>query len=107
MPPRHRNEAADRKGQRARTPVECPGLSCRLALTEWAARELHNPNDAEDLAGEICLHCMRGRGRFRGEAEFSTWLRAVALNALRDFINAARRKPETAALDTDTAESKA
>ena len=88
-------------------PVECPGLSCRLALTEWANRKLENSHDAEDLAGEICLHCMRGRGRFRGEAEFSTWLRSVALNALRDFIKARRKRHEFAAIGLDEAESAA
>jgi DNA-directed RNA polymerase specialized sigma24 family protein len=44
---------------------------------------------------------MRGRGRFREESEFSTWLRAVALNALRDFIKAKGKRPELANMNVD------
>jgi RNA polymerase sigma-70 factor (ECF subfamily) len=50
---------------------------------------------------------MRGRARFRGDAEFSTWLRAVALNALRDFLKAKRRRVEDGSLDVESAESAA
>ena len=90
MTPRNRNNAEDDQPRNA--PPDCPGLSCRLALTQWAARQLDNQSDAEDLAGDICVHCMRGRGRFRAEAEFSTWLRSVATNALRDFLKAKCRR---------------
>jgi RNA polymerase sigma-70 factor (ECF subfamily) len=48
---------------------------------------------------------MRGRFRFRGEAEFSTWLRTVAMNAFRDFIRAKRKRPPLARLDLNDPES--
>jgi RNA polymerase sigma-70 factor (ECF subfamily) len=46
---------------------------------------------------------MRGRARFRGESEFSTWLRSIAVNALRDFIKAKQRRRELAGADVGEA----
>jgi RNA polymerase sigma-70 factor (ECF subfamily) len=74
------------------TLMKCPGLSCRRNLIRWAGSQLEDQADAEDLAGEICLHCMRGRERFRGDAEFSTWLRRIALNLLSDFVRTKRAR---------------
>lgn len=73
--------------------LSCPGEICRRAHVNWAMRIMDNRDDAEDLAGEICVHCLQGRPQFRGDAAFSTWLRRVAINVLRDSLRSKRAKP--------------
>lgn len=48
--------------------------------------------DAEDLAQDVCTSLARKILSFRGEAQFSTWLYRVVMNAARD----AHRKRATA-----------
>lgn len=41
-----------------------------------------NPHDAEDLSQEVWLKAYRAIGSYRGEANFYTWLRQIAVNTL-------------------------
>jgi RNA polymerase sigma-70 factor, ECF subfamily len=43
---------------------------------------------AEDLAQEAFVKAFRGLGHYRGEARFSTWLTAIALNTCRTALKA-------------------
>lgn len=79
-------------GERPSLPMVCPGRSCRDRLLRWARQRVEDPDDAEDLVGEVCLHCLRGMARFRGEAEFSTWLHRIARNVLSDYYSAKARQ---------------
>jgi RNA polymerase sigma-70 factor (ECF subfamily) len=94
----HRLMDDERRAERdlpSRTDLEairCPGQVCRRAQMHWAMRHVDSLDDAEDLAGEICVHCIQGRSHFRGDAEFSTWLRRIAINVLRDHIRAKRAR---------------
>jgi len=45
---------------------------------------------AEDLTADVFLKALRGAGGFRGDAEVSTWLFAIALNTVRSHFR--RRK---------------
>jgi len=49
-------------------------------------RMLSNREDARDLAQEVFLTVYQGLDRFRGEAQFRTWLYRVTLNRCRDEI---------------------
>lgn len=89
--------------QNSRESLKCPGLSCRNQVFRWASSHVGNPDDAEDVAAEICLHCIRGLDRFRGEAEFSTWLHRIAWNVLNDYHRSKRRR--SAAEDNARAET--
>ena len=51
---------------------------------------------ADDLAQETFVHAWRGLARFRGEANFTTWLLGIARNQWR---NARRRQRDHATLD--------
>jgi RNA polymerase sigma-70 factor (ECF subfamily) len=86
-------DAVHSDARQNRAALSCPGQICRRAHVNWAMRFVDSPDDAEDLAGEICVHCLQGRSQFRGDAAFSTWLRRVAINVLRDFIRSKRAKP--------------
>ena len=49
-------------------------------------RMLTNREDARDLAQEVFLTVFQSLDRFRGEAQFRTWLYRVTLNRCRDEI---------------------
>ncbi len=55
-------------------------------------RLLGSAAEAEDLAQEVCASLGRKIRSFRGEAAFTTWLTAIAINAARDEIRARDRK---------------
>ena len=82
----------------------------RLLSLCW--RLVGPPPACEDLCQEVCLAVAKGLSGFDGQAKFSTWSYAIALNKARDFHRkAGRRKQldvsylETQALETaDNAE---
>jgi RNA polymerase sigma-70 factor (ECF subfamily) len=59
-------------------------------LVNLAYRFVRDRSRAEDLAQEAFLHAFRNLARFRGDAAFSTWLFAVAVNVYRSEL---RRRP--------------
>jgi RNA polymerase sigma-70 factor (ECF subfamily) len=46
-----------------------------------ARRMLRNEADAEDVTQDVLLQVVRKLGTFRGEADFTTWLHRVTVNA--------------------------
>lgn len=48
-------------------------------------------HDAEDLTQEVFVKAYRGLASFRGDAEYKTWLFAIARNTIRNWI--VRKKP--------------
>jgi RNA polymerase sigma-70 factor (ECF subfamily) len=61
----------------------------------------HTPEDRNDLYQEIALQAWRSYHRFRGDAQFSTWLYRVALNtAITHFRK--RQKESTISEPTET-----
>jgi len=57
----------------------------RQRVTRLVYRLLNSPEDVEDVVQEVFLAALRGLGRFRGEADVSTWLSAIAVNKARTF----------------------
>jgi len=53
------------------------------ALYKIALRKLGNPEDAEDALQEGLMSAFRHMNQFRGEAQMSTWLTTIVLNAAR------------------------
>jgi RNA polymerase sigma-70 factor, ECF subfamily len=50
---------------------------------------------AEDLTQDVFLKAERSAGKFRGDAEKTTWLCTIALNLVRDHFRAQARRPGT------------
>ena len=74
--------------------LSCPGEICRRAHVNWAMRIMDNRDDAEDLAGEICVHCLQGRPQFRGDAAFGTWLHRIAVTVTLNGMRKVKRLRE-------------
>jgi len=67
----------------------------RLVTLAW--RYCHDRFLAEDMAQEAFLKAFRSLQSFRGDAKFSTWLTAVAINSYRTWLR--DREPPAASLD--------
>ena len=63
-----------------------------------AYRMLGGAEDARDATQEAFLSCYRNLSSFRGEAEFTTWLHRIALNACYDLL---RRRRQVVSLDEE------
>jgi RNA polymerase sigma-70 factor (ECF subfamily) len=55
-------------------------------------RVLGSDDEASDLAQEAFLKAYRGLGRFKREAQFSSWLYQIALNLCRDRLRRRRAR---------------
>jgi RNA polymerase sigma-70 factor (ECF subfamily) len=71
----------------------------RLVNLAW--RFCRDRAAAEDLAQEAFVKAFRSLGTFRGEAAFSTWLTAIAVNSYRSRLRA--EGPPLLSLDLATA----
>jgi RNA polymerase sigma-70 factor (ECF subfamily) len=63
---------------------------------------LGNDADAEDVTQDVFLQVVRKLDTFRGEAELTTWLHRVTVNAALDYRRKAvlrRERPASASLD--------
>lgn len=58
-------------------------------------RTLQDDADAEDATQEVFVRLARGAAGFRGEAQLSTWLYAVARNVATDRVRHDARRPST------------
>ncbi|GAB4420694.1 MAG: RNA polymerase sigma factor [Anaerolineales bacterium] len=60
--------------------------------------------DVEDVTQEIFLAAFRSLKTFRGEAQFSTWLRTLTNNKVAEYYRKRARKKETMQVDLKYAE---
>jgi RNA polymerase sigma-70 factor (ECF subfamily) len=65
----------------------------KLPLIGYFYRSLGNRTDAEDLALQTLERVYRAAERYRAEAQFSTWLFAIARRELLHELRRRRRKP--------------
>src|SRR5438045_2513328 len=52
-------------------------------VTRWAARLVHSPNEAEDLAHEVFLVVQRRAKDLAAVQNFSAWLYQITVNVVR------------------------
>lgn len=75
-------------------PLPCPGITCRDKIVRWLKSRMDSSDDAEDVAGEICVHCLQGVDWFRGDADIATWLHRITRNVFIDYLRARGRRAE-------------
>ena len=64
-----------------------------------AYRVIGREEDARDVCQETFLRAFRALPKFKGEAQFSSWIYRIALNLCRDWIRKQRRAPVMQAPD--------
>ncbi len=57
---------------------------------------LHHPQDAEDAMQDTFLNAHQSLARFRGDAQFSTWLARIAMN---EALQRLRKRRDTSSID--------
>jgi RNA polymerase sigma-70 factor (ECF subfamily) len=63
-------------------------------MTALVARMTPNPDDVDDIVQELFVRAWKGLPRFRGDAQFSTWLYRIAVNTT--IKHRSRRREEFA-----------
>jgi RNA polymerase sigma-70 factor (ECF subfamily) len=66
-------------------------------------RYLIPEQDAEDVTQEIFIAALKSLPQFRGEAQFSTWLRTLTNNKIAEYYRKQTRKGETPQVPLDEA----
>lgn len=66
-------------------------------------RYLRRPDEVEDVAQEAFIKAYRALPRFRGQSAFYTWLYRIAVNAAKNHLASAARKPQAVEIDGDGA----
>jgi len=66
------------------------------------SRMVPSQDEAEDIAQEVFLSAWRGLANFRGDAQFSTWLHTIAVNATLKRIKRMKGREHLSIDDPDT-----
>lgn len=69
-------------------------------LWSVALGTLRNPDDAADAVQDALLSAYRAVGSYRGEAQVTTWLHRIVVNACLDRLRRQRVRPVTALQDS-------
>jgi RNA polymerase sigma-70 factor, ECF subfamily len=67
-------------------------------------RYVRDPSEALDVAQEAFLKAYRAAPSFRGESAFYTWLYRIAINTAKNYLVAARRRPQSIDVDFQDSE---
>ncbi len=67
----------------------------RARIYQLGCRYLGDPTEAEDLVQQVFIKAYENAGKFRGEAQVSTWLYRIAVNAALER----RRRRRTVGID--------
>jgi RNA polymerase sigma-70 factor (ECF subfamily) len=61
-------------------------------------------SECQDVAQETFLRAYRALGKFRGDAQFYTWLHRIAVNTAKNHLVSSNRRPPTDDIDIEDAE---
>lgn len=67
----------------------------RERLWAVAVRIMADPEEASDALQDAFLSAFRAAGRFRGEAQVSTWMHRIVVNACHDRLRRRKVRPAT------------
>jgi RNA polymerase sigma-70 factor (ECF subfamily) len=68
-------------------------------ILKLVGRYVRDPDEAMDVAQEAFIKAYRALGSFRGDSAFYTWLYRIAINTAKNYLAAARRRPEDYNMD--------
>ncbi len=77
----------------------------RDPIRDWVLREVRNPESSEDVTQEIFLKAYRFRDSYDPRLPFSSWLWAIARNAVKDWKRAAAGKSVPSLADPEAVDS--
>ena len=75
----------------------------RDRLWAVALRTMGNPDDAADAVQDALLSAHRSAGSFRGDAQVTTWLHRIVVNACLDRLRRAKARPTVPLPEHDSA----
>ena len=101
---------AERRGRRRHELLDAAQAGDRSAFDELvrrtyvdtytlAMRLTANEEDARDVVQEAYLRAWKGIDRFRGDAQFSTWMYRITANTASTLVEQAPPAPDRAVLD--------
>jgi len=67
-------------------------------------RFVHDIHEAEDVAQDTFVRAYRAIGKFRGDAQFYTWLYRIAVNTAKNQLVSMGRRPPTDDVNAEDAE---
>lgn len=68
-------------------------LKYQQKIVKLVMRFVRDPTDALDVSQEAFIKAYRALPSFRGDSAFYTWLYRIAINAAKNHLAAAQRKP--------------
>ena len=75
-------------------------LKYQQKIVKLVMRFVRDPTDALDVSQEAFIKAYRALPAFRGDSAFYTWLYRIAINAAKNHLAAAQRKPPEQQLDS-------
>ena len=81
--------------------LEALALRHYPSVYRHAAFRVRDSDAAADITQEVFLRVTRALPRFRGDAEFKTWLHCITVRACIDHMRVSRARPAMAPLDAD------
>ena len=73
-------------------------------LANVISRYIHDQSEVLDVAQEAFIKAYRALPNFRGDSAFYTWLYRIAINAAKNYLVAAGRRPPRDDIDAQDAE---
>ena len=73
-------------------------------MAALVSRMTHSPEDVDDILQELFVRAWKGLPRFRGDAQFSTWLYRIAVNTAIKYRSRQKSEREHRAISTDDLE---
>ncbi len=79
-------------------------LKYQHRIASLVSRFVQDQHEAQDVTQEAFIKAYRGLKNFRGDSAFYTWLYRIAINAAKNYLVSASRRPTDGGISSDDAE---
>lgn len=79
-------------------------LKYQNRIIKLVSRFVHDPMEAHDIAQETFIKAYRAIKSFRSDSTFYTWLYRIAINAAKNYLVSAGRRPATSGVEVSEVE---